>query len=526
MKKKFLSICLAMISTLSLALSGCAVLGGGNTNASETSEDLQLNGKVAPDYSDSNLQYEFYGYSSASNGEWSIDNVRYSAGEDFRTVERIKEYKDAGMSIYFPQHQGAMRDGIDFETSDAKKALDDALEAGINKVILNDLRIQPLSKGEGGLIGEDKQFATEADLDATIASYMAPYRNHEAFYGIMLGDEPFYYHAENYGQVYRSIKRVCPEAFIQYNLNPITAGTGTNKEGLRNIDVRFPALEEGDEGYGAPRDSDEELIARYKKYIRSFMDATGADYVQYDQYPFRHSKKLDEYFVLGLQVVAEIAKEYDAEFLFVTQTYGQTDGQPNPRMLSEADLYWLNNGLVGFGVKQISYFTYWTKSDNNTEHFIDGNSFITWYGEKTDIYHWMKNIMAEEQKLAPTILSFEYQTSKIFMTQPTIFNSNYAMRTIETADFTVLKKVEVNKEVALVTELYDEAKGNYMYMVQNIVDTINKGSKAFQTTVLTFDEQYTHVVVFVKGEKTLKKLDNGTLTLKHKPGEATYVMPF
>ena len=356
---------------------------------------------------------------------------------------------------------------------------------------------------------------------------MAPYRDHEAFYGIMLGDEPFHYHTENYGQVYRSIKRVCPEAFIQYNLNPITAGTGLNSSGVRNIDVRFPALVEGDEGYGAPHNSDEELIARYKKYLRGFMDATGAKYIQYDQYPMRSAEKLDEYYFLGLQVVAEIAKEYDAEFLFVTQTYGQTDGQPNPRMLSEEDLYWLNNGLVGFGVKQISYFTYWTKSDNNTEHFIDGNSFITWYGEKTDIYYWMQKIMAEEQKLAPTILSFDYQTSKIFMTQPTVFNSNYALRTIETADFKVLKKVEVNKEVALVTELYDEDKGNYMYMVQNIVDSIHKGSKAFQTTTLTFDEQYTHAVVFVKGEKSIKKLEDGAkLTLKHKPGEATYVMPF
>ena len=531
MKKRFLSVCLAMISTLSLAFSGCSMLGTGN-GGNDSSEDLQLNGKVVPDYSDSKLQFDFYGYSSASNGEWSIDGTKYTAGEDFRTVERIKEYKDAGMSIYFPQHQGAMREGVDFETSDAKKALDDALEAGIDKVILNDLRIQSLSKPAkdkaNGLIGEDKQFESEEALDAKIAEWMAPYRDHEAFYGIMLGDEPFYYHTENYGQIYRAVKRVCPEAFIQYNLNPITAGTGTQKvdgKEMRNIDVRFPALVEGDEGYGAPLNSDEELIARYKKYIRGFMDATGAKYIQYDQYPMRSSEKLDEYYFLGLQVVAELVKEYDAEFLFVTQTYGQTDGV-TPRMLSQEDLYWLNNGLVGFGIKQISYFTYWTKSDNNTEHFIDGNSFITWYGERTNIYYWMKQIMAEEQKLAPTILNFEYQTSKIFMTQPTTFNSSYAMRTIETADFKVLKDVNVNKEVALVTELYDEATGNYMYMVQNIVDTIHKGSKAFQTTTVTFDQQYTHAVVFVKGEKTVKKLDNGTLTLKHKPGEATYIMPF
>ena len=58
MKKRFLSVCLAVISTLSLALSACAIPGG-QESASESSLDMM--GKVAPDYSDSNLQYEFYG---------------------------------------------------------------------------------------------------------------------------------------------------------------------------------------------------------------------------------------------------------------------------------------------------------------------------------------------------------------------------------------------------------------------------------------------------------------------------------
>jgi hypothetical protein len=44
--------------------------------------------------------------------------------------------------------------------------------------------------------------------------------------------------------------------------------------------------------------------------------------------------------------------------------------------------------------------------------------------------------------------------------------------------------------------------------------------------VLTFDAKYTHAVLFVKGEQSIVKLDNGTLTLKHKAGEATYVMPY
>ncbi|MBQ8429367.1 MAG: hypothetical protein IJX30_04665 [Clostridia bacterium] len=515
MKKRFLSIIMATVSATAMLFSGCSGENGGKI-------------PPAPDYSASTLQFDFYGYSSAIDG-WNIDGVSYSSGLDYKTVERIKEYKDVGMTIYFPQSAAPFNGNTPFEESEAKRVMDNSLEAGIDKVILWDPRIQGLSKpakeNAVGLIGEGKQFATEADLDAQIAEWMAPYKDHEAFYGVMLGDEPFYYHTENYGQVYRSIKRVCPEAYIQYNLNPITAGTTMSAEGIRNIDIRFPQLEEGDEGYGAKLDSDEELIARYKKYLRGFMDATGANYIQYDQYPLTRSDIVDAYQILGLQVVAEIAKEYDAEFYYVTQSYAQTERSPY-RKITQEDLYWMNNMLVGFGIKQISYFTYFTKADNNAEHFIDGQSFITWNGERTKIYDWMKQIMAEEQKFAPTILNFDYKTSKVYMKQPTVFDSTHALRTIETADFTALKDVSINKEIALVTELYDEEKQTYMYMLQNIVDPLDKGSKSFQTTVLTFDAQYKYAAVYVKGERTLKKLDNGTLTLKHKPGEATYVMPY
>lgn len=509
MKKKILAIMMAALSVLTAGLYGCS--------------DKEGAIPAPPDYSDSTKQFEFYGYSSVIDG-WNIDGVAYDVEEDYLSVDRIKEYKDAGMSIYFPQSAAAVTASTvqDFENSAAKRALDYSLEAGIDKVILMDSRIQALSKpakeNAVGLIGEGKQFASEAELDATIAEYMAPYKDHPAFYGVMLGDEPFYYHVENYGQVYRSIKRVCPDAFIQYNLNPITAGTDPIV-----INERFPALEDG-EGEGL--DKTGVLIRRYEKYLTQFIEATGTDYVQYDHYPLTQEDTIQEHYFLGLQVVARLAKDLGLNFYFVSQTYIQTDRGAYPRDLRQEDLYWLQNSLLGFGVKQISYFTYFTKADNNTEHFVDGQSFITWEGEKTDIYYWMQQIMAEEQKFAPVLLSFEYNTSKIYIEAPTTYSSQHALLAIETPDFTAVTNVDVNKECALVTELYDEDKGNYLYMVQNIVDPLDKGSKSFQTTVLTFDKQYKYAAIYVKGERTLARLEEGTLTLKHKPGEATFVLPY
>ena len=119
------------------------------------------------------------------------------------------------------------------------------------------------------------------------------------------------------------------------------------------------------------------IVGRIRDSIENlFLDETGAQYIQYDQYPFRRADVVDVYYILGLQVASKIAKERNVEFYFVTQTYGQTDNITNPRMLSQEDLYWLNNMLVGFGIKQISYFTYWTPGDDPVWHFRTHSSEV------------------------------------------------------------------------------------------------------------------------------------------------------
>ncbi len=492
------------------------------------------------DYSASTKQFDFYGYSALING-WNIDGVDYDSGEDYLSVKRIKEYKDAGMTIYFPQSAAAVNEEVaqDWENSRAKRALDYAVEAGIDKVILNDTRIQALTKQSFGtaeeiremkrngtiyqhknygLIGEGKQFATEAELDEFVAECMSLYKDHEAFYGIMLGDEPFFYHAESYGQMYRAIKRVCPTAYIQYNLNPISIAFPDMSE------VYCPAVENTD---GL---TNEQIIEKlYEAYLRLFMEKTGATYIQYDMYPLYREEYLSNWYFFALQMVSKIAKEYNAEFYFVTQTFNmqqRKDDKYTFRNFTEADMRWLNNMLVGFGIKQISYFTYFTKADNNAEHFEDGKSFLTWHGEKTEMYYWMQKIMAEEQKFAPIVLNFDYKSSKMYSKPTEGLDLEYVRLTYPTSDFTALTNVEMDLGAALVTELYDKEKDNYLYMAQNVIDPHTKYGDDMQTTVLTFDSKYTHAVLFEKGERRLVKLNKGTLTLKHKAGDATYVIPY
>lgn len=501
--------------------------------------------RTAPDYSSRDKRFDFYGYSACIDG-WNIDGVDYHSGEDYLSVERIKEYKDAGMTIYFPQSAAAVNDEVaqDWENSRAKRALDYALEAGIDKVILNDNRIQRLTKQDFGtkeeiiemakngaiyehklygLIGEGKQFATEADLDAFVEACLSLYIDHDAFYGIMLGDEPNFYHAESYGQMYRSIKRVSEklgkEVYIQYNLNPIGIAFDPimrqfhcppigNVDGLTNGQI---------------------IEKAYEAYIRLFMEKTGATYIQYDDYPLYRKEYIANWYFFALQMVSKLAKEYGAEFYFVTQTFNkkQTEGDKYTyRNFTEADMRWLNNALVGLGIKQISYFTYFTKADNNAEHFEDGKSFITWHGEKTEMYYWMQKIMAEEQKFAPVVLNFDYKSSKVYSKPTEGLDLEYVRLQYPTPDFTEVTDVEFDKGAALVTELYDEEKGNYLYMVQNIIDPVKEYADPLQTVTLTFTRKYKYASVYVKGERSEVKLKKGKLTVKQTEGEAVYVMPY
>ena len=65
-----------------------------------------------------------------------------------------------------------------------------------------------------------------------------------------------------------------------------------------------------------------------------------------------------------------------------------------------------------------------------------------------------------------------------------------------------------------------------MYAVLNMVDSMYQGSKTYQTTILTFDEQYNYALIWRNGSCEKVALDNHTLTIKNAAGEAAFVIPY
>lgn len=523
MKKTKLSFIATVMSVLTFCCAGC-----------QTTEVTDPKLAQAPDYSQYTHTFNSYAYSGPNNGTYRIDDVVYDTGVNLMTEEHLGDYKAVGLNIWLPQSDLNISSGYNESVweNEIKPYMDMAHKLGL-KVILNDQNIQWLSYQNCPLIGEDDPtteekeaygFADEAELDAFIAKCSALYKDHPAFYGLMLGDEPRPYKVTAYGQTYASIRRVLgDDVFIQYNLLPGDVGY--------HEDARFPELTEEEDD---PNFTEyERTLKQYEKYLNLFLDALpGIGYLQYDDYPV-HNGFYDEDYIASLQVAAKVAAERGLELHIVSQTFSMYTSGPDSflhwKAPTKQDLQWMNNILLGFGVKEIHYYTYVTRGSSRTdgEFFIDGASFITRMGEKTQVYHSMQEILANNQKFAPVIKQFDYQGSKSYRVRP----NNFDVTQVGTMDnsyvFKKLKDVSINKEIAMVTELYDSDNDNYMYMVMNMLGSGCEGSRAFQTTTLTFSSEYTHVVVYKNGVGTPQKLEAGNkLTVKLAAAEAVYVLPY
>lgn len=504
-----------------------------------------------PDYSAYAHEFDFYGYSALHDGKYYVDDVEYSVGENFLTVEQYQMYKDVGMTIAFPQgilkirgEEGAAF-GVESDREKfyadraqdwerAKVEIDKLVSIGIEKTILYDEDLSWLALNDYkdydliGLIGEGQKFKTEAELDEYVYKLIQPYLGYKGVYGVTLADEPKYIAVKSYGQVYNAIHRVAKahghDLYVDYNLNPLNLTALVNRE-------YYPVIEGLDEIPEGGYVNFEDGFVRYKKYITDFLDELQPKAIQYDDYPIRRGY-LSATYIPCLEYIAGVARDRNIEFHMVTQSFGMdSNGAPSMRKLDENGAKWLNNMLLGFGVSEISYFTYFarTESRSDGESFIryQDYSFVDYYGNKTRMYDIMKDVIASDKKFAPTVLQFDYVKSGVFTHLPMNTDTGHLQNVVQNVQtYSKVKSVSVNKECAMINELYDDENDRYMYMAMNIVDPDFKGSIAYQTITLEFDKEYKYALVFKDGERSLHRLDGNKISVKGAAGDASFIIPF
>ena len=496
---------------------------GGDSGEEGEGDEIE-NPSTAPDYSKYTDQFDFYAYNSYSDGTYEIGGQEYYIGKTLANLKQYSLYGEVGMTIYFPQRD-ALIDGSEESLVRAKKLIDDLAKVGITKTILNDSRITYLSLLEDGLPAD---YDTDAELDAYIYKCMKDYATYPGVYGIMLGDEPKYVCLSAYSSVYNSIKRVCAangwNLFIQYNLNPLNV--------TETVYTNYYPATSGTYAWGnyrydwGIRDRFTDTVTRYTQYINDFLNAMNPDSITYDDYPLMINEdgdyEIKDSYIPCLQIVAKAAADRGIKFYHVTQAYeNNAEGMIHRRAVTEKGAKWLNNILLGFGTKQIAYYTYYTRSESDAsgaESYVDGSSFVDYNGNPTTFYYWMQKIMANNQKFAPTIMQFDYKGSKVYGST----NYNHLGEITVSNSFTKLSSVTTTSST-LVTELYDDENANYMYMAMNVLDP--DLSDTAQTVTMTFSG-YNNVLVYVDGVATSYALSSNKYTASLTPGEAVYVIPY
>ena len=558
MKRKnwFKRILTVFLAVLCVFFAGCA-----DTN------EVQV--PRAPDYrknSKNDKEFTFYAYSSVSTGKQTRKDEngnRYTVelGPDCITLEKFQEYKECGLQILMPQSLavvGRPSNYTDPSVVPLWKTILDLAEQTDLKVILTDNILMYASSGQ---YTDAALYESETAMDKYVREQLMLYVQHPAFYGVLLRDEVSAAQIKSgtFGKVYHSIKRVekalqnegviDKEVFIHINVR----GMGSYFQGysdhtgdqfpeisreeyydlLPGLEYKDPATETDaafyarvDALYAATPSAEKEGLryvmqrARYRRHLELLIEATGSNHFAIDLYPLYQAPMT--VYLQSLQIGAEVAEEYGVEYHIVTQATSFNNGG-NTRILSAADMRWLNNTLLGYGVSTICYYGYFQPGPT----CLEGSSFLLYSGEKTPMWEACQNLMKENRAFESTILNFDFKASKGYIKEGATYNAGYVKYLPAVGEFSVLKDFTWDKETALVTELYDKKRKNYMYMAFNAVDPIAGTEQFLQTSTLTFDEKYTSAVVWKNGtSKNVRLSKSNSLTVKNYPGEATYVIPY
>lgn len=545
LKKKFGK---AVSAVLALSMFACLV---GCVDSTEAVKTGPKNTSAPPDYSKSAQIVDMYAYIGPTDGSYYNAAGQIKHGEDHRTKERYQEYKDCGMSILLLLGNNAFMGSSEteftvkaekeaFAKSRVKTDLDLCKEVGL-KTIVFDNRIWRLSTCEKPLIKEgDKaeplwfvsqrlfynatdveynaksktikmadgkeqsvdfiqyQFDSMDDLKEYVEVLMCSYKDHPAFYGVTLFDEPAMEKLKAVGQLTQAIKGLYPDCYVHTCLLPYYGGNHT----LLSV-----AKEES-----------------FVEYLDTYIDESKNDYFGYDYYPLRgnvDSKgKSDEYYindtyVRTLQLSAEKALEKKVDWEIAIQSYGASLG--GSRFVNEDDIRLQSNMALAFDAKRIAYYTYWmwqNKTGVPMYQAIMGDE-----GEKI-LYEQVQKVNAETQVLAQAVLNYKYVATalswdKTYGTMPTYFSD------VEATDLSNVVEI-TSSGATVINEMYDEANKLTGYMMVNANDTYDGIENRVSITFTGYEKA---VVYTVAGPEEVE-LEDGNYTRIMKGGEAVLVVPY
>ncbi len=498
---------LTKVLSLLLSLIFAVTVYAGCSNSSSNKEVDLTN---APDYSANTEEFTMFAYNAICDNWYQRNGVRYYLDESLATPENLQKYVDCGFNYLFIDwvfQENALEENYDFQKGKLKKIMDMANDFGL-KCIVYQPQIAGLSNFEESRINPEKAtssseyFSTEEELNAYVAKALVGLKDHPAFDGVILIDEPKYTKFQAISEAYHAVKAAAPNAYVMINLLPFAENSDEHKI-LYCGSTEFTAEE------------------AYRKYLDEYYEKVGQymGYVQYDDYPILEGGILPT-FLYCHDVISDFCAEKGIE----RTTLYQSCSYSNRRCVKEADIYFQMNVGMAFGNKSYAYYTYYPLL--NTNGNVDETHYIVnMDGEPNSIYYAVQTVTEEMQFNAKALMNFEYKGMQFQIKAPAS-SLDYINR-LENDEFKLLKGYTFDVKVqaggiVLVTELYDKDNDRYGYYVVNITDTQYTSEAIVE---LDFGS-YEYAQVYQFGKATNTCTNNGKLKLSLGSGRGAFVMPF
>lgn len=289
-------------------------------------------------------------------GEAIQGSEKRISDEDF-----LKYYQDIAASGINMAYPGYGESSQDYNT----RALDAAAEVGI-KQLIDDPVVEALLMND---------MLSEEEIIAQIEEAAAYYKDHEAFAGLMIRDEPALNEIANYANAKKIFDKVFPGKIFYINLLPVIASVSA-------------------------------LGPDYSAYIKEYVDEIGTDFVSYDHYPLMNSGTSDyvvSNFLYNMDLVKRAAPDKDM------WTFLQSIGFNSNRGLARVgDATFQMYSFLAFGGKGIQWFCYWSPpAFDGATHFQEG--MIARDGSKTATYDYVKTANLELRGLEDIYLNFDWK---------------------------------------------------------------------------------------------------------------------
>lgn len=221
-------------------------------------------------------------------------------------AERYREVAAAGIDVLVPGNGT-------FSGEENLKALKLAQETGI-RIIPLDTRIYPVS--------DDNHRDS-----LVIRNLINDYKNHPAFAGYLLKDEPN-------ADLFPTLKNICN----------IFRAEDPRHEPFINL---FPS-------YGSPTQLG---IDDFRAYIRTYIETVKPGILSYDFYALREGSTAYDGWYNDLMIVREETQKARIPFIVFIQSQGI---KKYLRVPNRAEILWQVNTALAYGTRGAGWFTYWT----------------------------------------------------------------------------------------------------------------------------------------------------------------------